>query len=193
MNRDDPPTFFESPEAVRSWLEENHDTEDVLWVGFHKKATGRPSITWPELVEELLCFGWIDGLRKSIDDERWMIRITPRRPRSNWSAVNLRLFAELSEQGRVTAAGREAAADGESAGAGDSSSAEEFGPDFEPRFRARPDAWKFFQAQPSGYRKTATRWVLSAKREETRLRRLETLIEDSAMGLRIKELRRQGS
>ena len=187
------PIFFETRADFRAWLAANHASADELWVGFHKKATGRPSITWPELVDELLCFGWIDGLRKSIDDERWMIRITPRRPRSNWSAVNLRRFEESSGQGRVTAAGRAAAADGESGGAGDSSSAEEFSSDFERRFRARSEAWEFFQAQPGGYRRTTIRWVLSAKREETRLRRLETLIEDSAAGLRIKELRRQSS
>lgn len=204
------PTFFKTSAAFRAWLEANHESADELWVGFHKKATGRPSLSWPELVDELLCFGWIDGLRKSIDDERWMIRITPRRPRSKWSAVNVRRLEELSEEGRVMPAGSEAygrweasasaraavvgraaAADRESAGAGESSSAEGFGPDFERRFRARSDAWEFFQAQPPGYRRTATRWVMSAKREETRLRRLETLIEDSAAGLRIKELRRQ--
>ena len=208
MDRDDRPTFFETPDDLRNWLAENHASADELWVGFHKKATGRPSIDWPELVDELLCFGWIDGLRKSIDDERWMIRITPRRPRSNWSDVNLRRFAELREEGRVAPGGFEAirrwedlaarcaaaaTEDVETAGAGESSSSEDFDPGFERRFRARAAAWEFFQTQPAGYRKTATRWVLSAKREETRLRRLETLIEDSAAGLRIKELRRQGS
>jgi uncharacterized protein YdeI (YjbR/CyaY-like superfamily) len=205
MDSDDRPSFFETPDALRDWLVEYHDTEDVLWVGFWKKATGCPSITWPELVDELLCFGWIDGLRKSIDDERWMIRITPRRPRSNWSEVNQRRFAALSEEGRValrgleahrrwedSAAGRGVAADdAEIAGAGESRSSEDFGPELENRFQARLAAWEFFQEQSPGYRKTATRWVMSAKREETRLRRLETLIEDSADGVWIKELRRQ--
>ena len=210
MTSADEPTFFETPAELRAWLEAHQESQDELWVGFHKKATGRPSISWPELVDELLCFGWIDGLRQSIDEQRWMIRITPRRPRSNWSEVNLRRFTELSVEGRVMPAGSEAygrweasapgraavvgraaAPDRESAGAGESSSAEGFGPDFEHRFRVRSDAWEFFQSQPPGYRQTATRWVMSAKREETRLRRLETLIEDSAAGLRIKELRRQ--
>ena len=211
MTSTDEPTYFETPADLRAWLEANHESAAELWVGFHKKATGRPSIDWPELVDELLCFGWIDGLRKSIDEERWMIRITPRRLRSSWSAVNVRRFGELSELGRVTSAGlaaygrwessaagqaaaarRTAAAGGEPARDGESSSSEKFGPDFERRFLARSDAWEYFQSQPPGYRQTATRWVMSAKREATRLRRLETLIEDSAAGLRIKELRRQG-
>ena len=128
-----------------------------------------------------------------------MIRITPRRTRSSWSDVNVRRFAELSGQGRVMQAGREAYQRWESSAAGQApgqaaaarrTEAAEFGPDFEHRFRARPDAWEFFQSQPAGYRRTATRWVMSAKREETRLRRLETLIAGSAAGLRIKELRR---
>jgi uncharacterized protein YdeI (YjbR/CyaY-like superfamily) len=204
MDRDDQPTFFETPEALRAWIVVNHASADELWVGFHKKATGRPSITWPELVDELLCFGWIDGLRKSIDDERWMIRITPRRSRSSWSDVNQQRFAALSEQGRVapggfeayrrwkdSAAGRAAAAaDRNPEGSGEVRSDEGFPVEFDRRLRARPDAWEFFQAQPAGYRRTATRWVMSAKREETRLRRLETMIADSAAGLRIKELRR---
>jgi uncharacterized protein YdeI (YjbR/CyaY-like superfamily) len=205
MDGDDRPSFFETPDAVRNWLAENHDTEDVLWVGFYRKAIDRPSIDWPELVDELLCFGWIDGLRKSIDDERWMIRITPRRPRSNWSDVNQRRFAALSEEGRVepggfeafrrwedSAAGRAAAADRGDVSSADVCLDEIFPLEFENRFQACLAAWEFFQEQSPGYRKTATLWVMSAKREETRLRRLETLIEDSAAGLRIKELRRQG-
>ena len=104
----DEPTFFETPADLRAWLDAHHASEDVLWVGFWKKSTGRPSIAWQELVDELLCFGWIDGLRKSIDEERWMIRTTPRRARSSWSDVNQKRFAELSGQGRVTPAGREA-------------------------------------------------------------------------------------
>lgn len=212
------PMFFEDSAALRAWLDAHHASEDILWVGLHKKGSGLASITWPELVDEVLCFGWIDGIRKSVDEDSYMIRITPRRRRSDWSDVNVRRFAELRDEGRVTPVGlaafrrwedsdagkaaearraaatdRESANVGESAGAGEVSPAERFGPDFERRFRARSEAWEFFQAQPPGYRRTAGRWVMSAKREETRLRRLETLIEDSAVGLRIRELRRQGS
>jgi len=187
------PMFFEDSAALRAWLDAHHASEDVLWVGFWKKSTGRPGIAWQELVDELLCFGWIDGLRKSIDEERWMIRTTPRRARSSWSDVNQKRFAELSGQGRVMPAGQEAYRRWESSAAAASrSEAAEFGPDFEHRFRARPAAWEFFESQPAGYRRTAMRFVMSAKREEARLRRLERLIEDSAAGLRIKELRRPG-
>ena len=210
------PMFFEDSAALRSWLDAHHASEDVLWVGLHKKGSGLASITWPELVDEVLCFGWIDGIRKSVDEDSYMIRITPRRRRSNWSDVNIRRIEELIDLGlvqpagleafrrweattvgREEAPGRDAAAEG--AADGGAELGEGFGhelgaeldSEFERRFRARCDAWAFFGAQPPGYRRTATEWVMSAKREETRLRRLETLIEDSAAGLRIKELRRE--
>jgi uncharacterized protein YdeI (YjbR/CyaY-like superfamily) len=206
------PTFFETPAAFRAWLEANHDSEDILWVGLHKKGSGLASITWPELVDELLCFGWIDGLKKSVDAHSYMIRITPRRNRSNWSDVNIRRINELIELGRVMPVGlaafrrweesvatrevergRDAAADcGAELGEGSGHElGAELDSDLERRFCGSPNAWEFFQSQPPGYRRTATGWVVSAKREETRLRRLETLIEDSAAGLRIKQLRRK--
>ncbi|MEJ2482532.1 MAG: YdeI/OmpD-associated family protein [Gemmatimonadota bacterium] len=198
MKGEPDPTFFETPAEFRAWLESHHDRSEVLWVGFHKKATGRPSIDWPELVDELLCFGWIDGLRKSIDEERWMIRITPRRPNSDWSETNRRRFGELSAEGRVQPAGRAAFRRWETAAserdAGDEPSGagvyEDLDPAFEQRFRAEPAAWAFFQSESHAYRRTVTRWVMSAKREETRLRRLERLMEDSAAGRRIREMRR---
>lgn len=196
------PMFFEDSAALRGWLGAHHDSEDELWVGFWKKGTGRPSIDWPQLVDELLCYGWIDGLRKSIDSESYMIRITLRRPRSNWSDVNIRRIGALIELGVVqpsglaafrrweeSVAGGEAAAGRGAAAEGAGSHHPELAAEFERRFRARPVAWEFFEAQPPGYRRTATRWVMSAKREDTRRRRLETLIADSAAGLRIKELR----
>jgi len=191
------PSFFETPAAFRAWLEANHDREDELWVGFWKKGTGRPSIDWPQLVDVLLCYGWIDGLRKSIDSESYMIRVTPRRRRSNWSDVNIRRVGELIQLGVVQPVGlaayrrwEESMVGREAASAGADVLPDEFGADFERRFRAQPAAWEFFEAQPPGYRRTATRWVMSAKREKTRQRRLETLITDSAAGVRIKELRR---
>jgi uncharacterized protein YdeI (YjbR/CyaY-like superfamily) len=193
------PVFFEDSSALRAWLEASLDREDELWVGFWKKGTGRPSIDWPQLVDVLLCYGWIDGLRKSIDSESYMIRITPRRPRSNWSDVNIRRIGELIELGVVkpaglavfrrwdeSAAGRAAADDSERGEA----RPQVLSAEFERRFRANLEGWEFFEEQPPGYRRTATEWVMSAKREDTRLRRLETLIADSAAGLRIKEMRR---
>ena len=210
------PMFFEDSAALRAWLDAHHASEDVLWVGLHKKGSGLASITWPELVDEVLCFGWIDGIRKSVDEDSYMIRITPRRRRSNWSDVNIRRIEELvdlglvqpaglaafrrweeSAVGREEAPGRDAAAEGAADGGAELGEGfgHEFGAEldseFERRFRTHPVAWEFFQSQPPGYRRTATEWVVSAKREATRLRRLETLIEDSAAGLRIKELRRE--
>jgi uncharacterized protein YdeI (YjbR/CyaY-like superfamily) len=189
------PRFFESSADLRAWLAENHASENVLWVGFHKKATGRPSIDWPELVDELLCFGWIDGRRKSIDAERWMIRITPRRPNSRWSETNRRRFGELLAEGRIRPAGREAHRRWEALAAGAAASAqdaanESLDPAFEDLVRADSAAWEYFQSETEPYRRTAIRWVMSAKRQETRLRRLATLIADSAAGQRIPPMRR---
>ena len=187
------PVFFADPDALRSWLRRHHASSTEAWVGLYKKASGRPSVTWPELVDQLLCFGWIDGLRRSVDDESYAIRVTPRKPDSNWSAVNLRRMRELLDAGLVEPAGR-AAWD-----ARDETKALQYSferetasldGDFEAIFRADADAWAWFQAQPPGYRKTATHWVTSAKREETRRRRLETLIRDSREGQRIGPLRR---
>jgi len=187
------PIFFASPAAFREWLEGNHEAADELWVGYHKKATGRPSLTWSESVDQALCFGWIDGIRKSVDEERYMIRFTPRRPGSHWSAVNIRKMAELTKAGLVQAAGERAFA------ALNPNNAETYSYERrELRFdeaqldalQANTKAWEFFHSQPPGYRNTATGWVMSAKREDTRERRLATLIADSEAGLRIKQLRR---
>jgi uncharacterized protein YdeI (YjbR/CyaY-like superfamily) len=187
------PTHFETPQEFGAWLSKNHDQVEVLWVGFWKKATGKPSITWPESVEEALCYGWIDGLRRSVDDRRYAIRFTPRRPDSNWSAKNLETYAKLDAAGRIEPPGRAAYQRKDPNRTDqDSSDAEEarFSEGFEGRFKENEEAWAFFSSQPPGYRKTVTHWVMSAKREATRERRLATLIQDSAAGLRIKELRR---
>jgi uncharacterized protein YdeI (YjbR/CyaY-like superfamily) len=186
-------TFFERPEDYRRWLAQHHDSESELWVGYYKKATGKPSITWPESVDEALCYGWIDGVRRSIDEAAYKIRFTPRRPGSLWSRLNLERAAALIEEGRMAPAGLAAyeARDPEKQAAS-ASDLDEVGlsAEQEKEFRKLPAAWAFWTAQPAGYRKLATWWVVSAKREETRARRLATLIEDSANGLRIKELRR---
>jgi uncharacterized protein YdeI (YjbR/CyaY-like superfamily) len=188
-----PPEFFPSAEHFRRWLSENHRHADELWVGFYKKATGKASLTWPESVDEALCYGWIDGLRKSIDAEAYKIRFTPRRPGSIWSRVNVERITVLIEQGRMTDAGLRVyeARDPEKTGVYSFERAEaRFSPEQERAFRENPEAWAFWTDQPPGYRKQATAWVVTAKREETRARRLATLIRDSANGLRVGPLRR---
>ena len=180
------PLFFAAPEELRHWLERHHASARELWVGFHKRATGKPSLTWPQSVDEALCFGWIDGVRKSLGADSYTIRFTPRKPDSHWSAVNIRRMAELQRDGRVRPAGQ-AAFDRRSAARSARYSYEQrhearLEPPAEARFRAAGDAWEHFQAQPPWYRRTATYWVASAKREETRERRLAQLIACSAAG-----------
>ncbi|MFL5804312.1 MAG: YdeI/OmpD-associated family protein [Roseiflexaceae bacterium] len=189
-------TFFETPATFRDWLEAYHDSAQELWVGYYKKGSGQPSITWPESLDEALCFGWIDGLRKTIDDASYRIRFTPRTPRSNWSAVNVQRVAELTAQGRMHPAGLRAFAQRAQAKTGiyayEQRHTAELDAASEQQFRANEVAWAFFQAQPAGYRRTAIWWVISAKRDETRHKRLATLIDDSAHGRTIKELTRPG-
>jgi uncharacterized protein YdeI (YjbR/CyaY-like superfamily) len=187
------PQFFATPAAFRAWLQKNHATARELWVGYQKKGTGTPSITWPESVGEALCFGWIDGVRKSIDGGRYMIRFTPRKPSSNWSAVNVKRAEELIRLGLMEQAGRKAYFRRDPAKDASYSYEREAATlptEQAKRFRANGRAWKFFQSQPPSYRKAATGWVVSAKRESTRERRLATLIADSEAGLRIGPLRR---
>jgi len=188
------PTFFATPAELRAWLDEHHETTTELWVGFHKKGSGKPSITWPEAVDEALCYGWIDGVRKSIDSESYTIRFTPRRKRSNWSAVNVARVTELTRLGLMRPAGlkafEERAPERTGIYAYEQRHLAELGDEYERAFRANERAWAFFQAQPPGYRKTATWWVVSAKKEETRRRRLATLIEDSAQRRTIRPLTR---
>jgi len=190
------PVFFASPAEFRAWLERHHHTARELSVGYHRKGTGRPTLTWQESVAEALCFGWIDGVRRSVDAERYTIRFTPRRRGSHWSAVNLRLAEELIRDGRMHPAGLRAYEQRDPARSGaysfEQREAVELGPDAEALLRANPAAWSYFSAQPPGYRRTATWWVVSAKREETRARRLRMLIEDSAAGRRIAPLRPAG-
>lgn len=193
MTGPESPTFFTTPADFRRWLAKHHDSQDMLWVGFYKKGTGRPTITWPESVDEALCFGWIDGIRRSLDEEAYTIRFTPRRPRSHWSRVNLERVTALIEEGRMKAAGMAAyeARDPENSGRYSYERARaRLSAEQERELRRDAKAWAFWKAQPPGYRKQATMWVVSAKRDETRARRLATLIQDSAAGLRIKQLRR---
>ena len=180
--------FFETPAEFRAWLEANHETATELWVGLHKKSTGRPSITWAEAVDQALCFGWIDGIRKSVDEHSYTNRFTPRKPTSNLSKVNIEKVARLKEQGLMAPAGLHAFEARDEANSGTYSFEQRpqaLPPEYTERFRQNDPAWAFFQAQPPGYRRTVIHWVSSAKREETRLKRLDTLIEDSANGRRI--------
>ena len=180
------PIYFPSPAEFRAWLEKHHDSATELLVGFHKRGTGKPSMTWPESVDEALCFGWIDGVRRRVDEERYTIRFTPRTAKSNWSKVNLARVEELKKLGRMTPAGlrayeqRSAKRD-----YAYESRPKEFSPEFEKRLKANKKAWAFFEAQPPYYRKLMIFWVMSAKRDETRLSRLEKLLAASAAGKRV--------
>jgi uncharacterized protein YdeI (YjbR/CyaY-like superfamily) len=189
------PTFFATPADFRTWLEDHHGKSQELWVGYYKKATGKPSIIWPESVDEALCFGWIDGLRKRIDEESYMIRFTPRRETSKWSAVNIKRVEELTALGRMRPPGLKAfehrTAEKSGTYAYEQKENAELDATQEQQFRANPQAWEFFQAQAPWYCKTAIWWVISAKRETTRQKRLATLIEDSAQGRMIGPLRWQ--
>ena len=184
-----PVKFFKSPSAFRKWLSANHSNSKELWVGFYKKSSGKPSITWPESVDEALCFGWIDGLRKNVDEESYMIRFTPRKPSSTWSAVNIRNVDRLVKENRMQPAGLKAYRARKENRSGiyayEQRSPELIEP-YAGKLKRNKAAWKFFQAQPPGYRKTMNWWIVSAKQEETRLKRLNKLIEESEQGRRMR-------
>ncbi|HSY52196.1 MAG TPA: YdeI/OmpD-associated family protein [Thermoanaerobaculia bacterium] len=182
------PHFFETPAAFRNWLEKNHSSASELLVGFHKRDSGKPSLTWPESVDQALCFGWIDGVRKRIDDVSYSIRFTPRKSASNWSAINIARVAELTKLGLMRPAGLRAfeqRREDESAIYAYENAVRTIEPADEKKFRANRKAWQFFNAQAPSYRRVCIFWVTSAKREETRARRLATLIDDSASGRRV--------
>ncbi len=188
------PHFFPSPSAWRAWLEEHHAGSKELWVGLYKRDSGRPSITWPEAVDGALCFGWIDGVRKSVDDISYKIRFTPRKPRSVWSAVNVKRATELSAIGLMHRAGLAAFQKREGKRSEIYSYEQRKGTKlpaaYEKGFRTHKIGWKFFQAQAPWYRRTSSWWVISAKKEETRLRRLAALIEHSERQRPIPQLTR---
>ena len=188
--------FFPTPADFRAWLEKHHATSKELSVGFHKKDSGKPSITWPESVDVALCYGWIDGVRNSIDEVSYRIRFTPRKPTSTWSAINVRRAREMTRLGLMHPAGSKAfeARQDDKTGiyAYEQRKNARLTPADEKTFRANQKAWEYFLAQPPWYRRTATYRVISAKREETRQRRLAQLIKDSEAGRPIKELTRPG-
>ena len=189
------PIYFPSPAAFRAWLGKHHATRDELLVGFHKRGTGKPSMTWPESVEVALCYGWIDGVLGRVDEGRYFRRFTVRRARSIWSAKNITTATALIASGEMKPAGRKAfeARDEKRSRvyAFEREQAAALDPGDEQRFRANQAAWKFFSSLPPWYRRTAYHWVTSAKRAQTRAAHLETLIADSAAGRAIKPLRRR--
>jgi uncharacterized protein YdeI (YjbR/CyaY-like superfamily) len=187
------PIFFKTPADFREWLEENHDQATELVVGYYKKDSGKPSMTWPESVDQALCFGWIDGIRRSINGESYSIRFTPRKPTSNWSAINISRVAELTKDGLMHPAGLKAfeARKEEKSGiySYEQRDKAKLETAEEKHFKANQKAWDGFHALPPSYQKTAIWWVVSAKQAKTRQKRLETLIQDSAEGKRIAQLR----
>lgn len=189
-------TFFKSPGDFRKWLKKNHAAGSELWVGYYKKSSGRPGITWLESVDEALCFGWIDGIRKSVDEASYTIRFTPRKVGSIWSAVNIKRARELIDNGQMQPAGLrafQARKENKSGIYSYEQRSAELDEPYEKKMKQNKAAWHFFYAQPPSYRKAATWWVVSAKMEETRLKRLDKLIEDSAHGRRLPQYDRKKS
>jgi len=189
------PRFFATSSDFRSWLESEGQRNSELWVGFYKKSSGKPSITYPEALDEALCFGWIDGVRKSVNADAYKVRFTPRKPKSQWSAVNIRHVERLRKAGCMSAIGLKAfegAADQKRKYSYEQRHRAAFPANDERRFRANRKAWDFFQLQPPWYRRVSTFWVVSAKKEKTQQRRLDTLIADSERGQLLKELQRPG-
>jgi len=181
-------TYFKNPAELRQWFRGNHATAAELWVGFRKKGTGKPSITWPESVDEALCVGWIDGVRKRVDDECYVIRFTPRRPGSIWSAVNIRRVAELTKEKRMQPAGLkafDARKENKSGIYAYEQRRDELEEPFASMLAKHAAAAKFFHAQPPYYRKTLGWWIVSAKKDETRLARLQKLIDACEKGKRL--------
>ena len=186
------PRFFRTPDELRAWFDANHATESELLLGYYKKTSGKPSVDWPQSVDEALCVGWIDGIRRSLDDERYTIRFTPRKTRSIWSAINIRRVEALTKEGRMRPAGLEAFKSRQENRSGVYSyeqRPEELIPPYDAMVRKNKAAWKFFEAQPASYRRAMIWWVISAKKEETRLSRTKMLIDLSARGERHPQFR----
>jgi len=179
------PIFFAKHSDFRKWLEKNHKKETELVVGFHKVDSGKPSMTWSQSVDEALCFGWIDGVRKSIDKDRYQIRFTQRKPTSTWSAINIKKMEALIQQGLMQPAGLESFKkrnEKKSKIYTYENEEVKFSPDFEKRFKANKTAWNYFQSLAPSYKKNSSNWVMRAEQEVTRLKRLNALIADSEAG-----------
>lgn len=186
--------YFATPADLRRWFEENHTQARELHLGYYKKGSGKPSVTWPQSVEQAICFGWIDGVRHSIDQERYTIRFTPRKVGSAWSALNIKLAHGLIEQGLMTPAGFKAFETHQQnpdSGYSVERRPQELPPTENAEFQANLTAWAYWQQQTASYRRAAVWWVISAKQDATRRKRLTTLIEDCAAQRAIKALARQ--
>lgn len=183
--------FFPTQKHLRKWFEKNHKKEKELLAGFYKVTSGKPSVTWSQSVDEALCFGWIDGIRKSVDKESYCIRFTPRNPKSNWSAINIRKVEELTKLGLMKPEGLKAFGfrkEEKSKIYAYENPEVLLDKSFEKLFKANKKAWKFFQTMTPTYRKVTSRWVMSAKQESTKLKRLNELINDCAAGKKIKAM-----
>lgn len=181
-------TFFPTPQDFRNWLEKNHQNEKELLVGFYKVGTKKPSMTWSESVDQALCFGWIDGVRKSIDEESYSIRFTPRKPTSIWSAINIKKVEDFIKAGLMTPEGLKAFELRKPERSAIYSHEKELAslyPDYEKQFKANKKAWEFFNNQAPSYKKVMLHWITSAKQEKTRLSRLEKTIRESEQGKRV--------
>lgn len=191
----DEPIHFKTPGELRNWFEENHQKETVVWIGFYKKNSGLESITWPESVDQALCFGWIDGIRKSVDEKSYKIRFTPRNPKSHWSAVNLEKIKRLKKASLMKPEGLKvfnARKLENSKKTSYESEPKSLGKELESKLKSNKKAHAFFESLAPGYKKTTIHWIMSAKQEATRLRRMNTLIESCLEGKKIPPLRRPG-
>lgn len=186
------PKFFPTQKDLRNWFKKNYLKEKELIVGYYKVATGKPSVNWSQSVDEALCFGWIDGIRRSIDEESYSIRFTPRKPNSNWSAININKVKELTKQNLMFAEGLNAFNKGKENKSeiyGYGKKSQKLRTDFNELLKANKKAWTFFNSQPEYYKRVVENWIMSAKQETTKLKRLKVLIDDSAAGLKIKQMR----
>lgn len=188
------PLFFSTPDQFREWLVDNHDKATELVVGYYKVASGKPSLTWSQSVDEALCFGWIDGVRRTIDADSYCIRFTPRKPKSIWSAVNIQKIENLTQQGLMHPAGLMAYGKRQESKSKIYAYEQEqvsLSDGFEQLFRANEQAWINFQKFSASYQKMAINWVMSAKQNITALKRLDELINDSILGQKVKLFRRE--
>ena len=184
--------YFATSEELREWFDANHETAEELWLGYYRKSTGRASVDWSQAVDEALCVGWIDGVRRSLDETSFVQRFTPRRKGSTWSAVNVAKVKALADQGRMRPTGIaafEARSAANTAIYSYEQAATAFTPEEEARFRAEPSAWSDWQGRAPSYRRAVTHWVTSAKQAATRARRLDTLIADSVAGRKVGPMR----
>ncbi len=185
------PIFFKTQSELRKWFEKNHRSEQELILGYYKKSTGKETVSWSESVDQALCFGWIDSVRKSIDEESYQIRFTPRKPNSIWSNVNIKKIKELNYKGLMLPTGIEAFNKRKEHKSGIyafENEEQKLDKNFDKQFKANKKAWEFFNQQPAGYKKLALHYVMSAKLEATRNKRFHDLVTDSEAGLRMRQL-----